>query len=131
AVLLSEAAIRIGEADDSDESDALLRRAIELDPSLPLAYYLGERSARARSDREALVEWIRYRREAAQDPIEQAYDLVREAMLIADSEPDASVALFEHALRARPNDIGLRELFERMSPGQLPDRAAWRIDRAA
>jgi tetratricopeptide (TPR) repeat protein len=131
SVLLVEAAIRLDEADDPAESEALLRRAAEMDPTLPLSYYLGERAARARGDRDTLVEWIRYRREAAQDPLEQAYDLVREAMLIADREPTSSAALFEHALRARPTDIGLRELFERLSPELLPDRAVWRAERAA
>src|SRR5262249_32947762 len=30
-----------------------------------------------------------------------------------------------------PTDVGLRELFERLSPEHLPDRAAWRAARAA
>jgi cellulose synthase operon protein C len=131
AVALTEAAVRLAEADDPDESEALLRRAAEIDPKLPLAHYLGERAARARDDRGALVEWLRARRESAEDPIEQAYDLVREALLLAESEPPAAASLLEQALRARPKDVGLRELYERLSPDPLADRAAWRVDRAA
>jgi lipopolysaccharide biosynthesis regulator YciM len=131
AVLLSEAAVRLAEAGDEAEAEALLRRAAEADPRLPLAAHLGERAARGRNDREALVEWIRSRREAATDAVEQAYDLVREALLLSEGDAAAAAPLLEAALRARPADVALREIYERLSPEPPPDRAEWRAARAA
>jgi hypothetical protein len=131
AVLLAEAAAREAQTGDDSEADILQRRAIEIDPSLPFARHLGERAARARDDRAALLEWIRARREASEDPLEQAYDLVREALLVAEGDSTAAAPLLEQALKARPSDIGLRELFERLAPEPPPDRAAWRAERAA
>jgi cellulose synthase operon protein C len=131
AVLLVEAAVRLVEAGDPNEGDALLRRAAETDPEMPLAHHLGERAARARGDRDALIEWIRARREASQDPAEQAHDLVREALLLSEGDASAASPLLEAALRARPTDVALREIYERLAPEPPPDRASWRGERAA
>ncbi len=131
AMLLVEAAVRLADAGDADESDALLRRAAEADPELPLAHHLGERAARARGDREALVEWIRARRDASPDPSEQAHDLVREALLVSEGDAAAAAPLLEAALRARPTDVALREIYERLAPEPPADRASWRAERAA
>ena len=131
AILLGEAAVRLAEAGDEAESEGLLRRAAELDPTLPFALSLGERASRAGADRNGVVEWVRTRREASTDPLEQAYDLVREALILAEGEAAAAIPLLEQALRARPKDVALRELYERLSPEPLADRAAWREERAA
>jgi tetratricopeptide (TPR) repeat protein len=131
AVLLVEAAVRLEAAGDANESDALLRRAVEADPELPLAHHLGERAARARGDREALVEWIRARRDGSPDPAEQAHDLVREALLVSEGDASAASPLLEAALRARPTDVALREIYERLAPEPPADRASWRAERAA
>ncbi len=131
AVLLVEAAVRLADAGDADASDALLRRSAETDPEIPLAHHLGERAARARNDRDALVEWIRAHREASQDPVEQAHDLVREALLLAESDGSGAALLLEAALRARPTDVALREIYERLAPEPPADRATWRAERAA
>src|SRR5690606_19669078 len=71
------------------------------------------------------------RREAASDPLERAHDLVREALLVAESDAGTAAALLEQALAARSQDSGLRDLFERLAPEPPPDRAAWRAERAA
>jgi lipopolysaccharide biosynthesis regulator YciM len=131
AVVLTEAAVRLAEAGEEAESDALLRRAAEADPTIPLAHLLGERAARARGDRDALVEWLRARREASKDPVEQAHDLVREALLLSEGDAAAAAPLLEAALRARPTDMALREIYERLAPEPPADRAAWRAARAA
>lgn len=132
AALLTEAAIRLLDAGgEPEEAERLLARAAEVDPKQPMAMYIGERSARARVDRDALVEWLRTRREAASDPLERAHDLVREALLVAESDAGTAAALLEQALAARPQDSGLRDLFERLAPEPPPDRAAWRAERAA
>lgn len=132
AVLLTEAAIRLLDAGgEGADAERLLGRAAEMAPKLPIPLYVGERSARARVDRDALIEWLRARREGATDPIEQAHDIVREALLVAESDAATAASLLEHALAARPQDSGLRDLFERLSPEPPPDRAAWRAERAA
>ncbi len=128
ALLFTEAAIRV--SDDSDKADALLRKASELDPKLPFPPHLGERAARARGDRDGLVEWLRTRREASDDPIEQAHDLVREALLLSDADGSPATGLLEQALQARPADVGLRELYERLSPEPPSERGAGRLARA-
>jgi cellulose synthase operon protein C len=134
AVLLTEAAVRLAEAGEEAESEHLLRRAAEADPGIPLAHLLGERAARGRGDRDALVEWLRLRRDASLDPVEQAHDLVREALLVSGDDGGdtaAAASLLEAALRARPTDIALREIYERLAPEPPSDRAAWRAARAA
>ncbi|WP_437590787.1 hypothetical protein [Sorangium sp. So ce1000] len=131
AVLVTEAAIRLLDGGDNEEGERLLSRAAQIDPKLPVALHLGERSARARVDRDGLLEWLRTRREGAADPLERAHDLVREALLVAEADPAAAASLLETAHRSRPQDIGLRELFERLAPEPPADRAAWRAERAA
>jgi tetratricopeptide (TPR) repeat protein len=135
AVLFSEAAIRLLEVEVpdtsiEDERDRLLRGAAEIDPRLPLSIHLGERTARSRGDRDGLIEWLHMRRQATEDPIEQARDFVREALISPEGAAHAA-GLLAQALRARPNDIGLRELYERLSPERPEDRAVWRAERAA
>ncbi|WP_437906949.1 hypothetical protein WME95_03215 [Sorangium sp. So ce327] len=131
AVLVTEAAIRLLDGGDNEEGERLLSRAAQIDPKLPVALHLGERSARARVDRDGLLEWLRTRREGAADPLERAHDLVREALLVAEADPAAAASLLETAHRSRPQDIGLRELFERLAPEPPADRASWRAERAA
>lgn len=143
SLLLVEAALRLANADadvevDLDaevqpegEAEPLFRKAAEADPRLPFAPHFGEKLARARGDRERVLEWIRLRREASDDAVEQALDLVREALLRTDVAGAAPAELLERALRARPADAGLRELFERLSPELPADRAEWRIESSA
>jgi tetratricopeptide (TPR) repeat protein len=56
---------------------------------------------------------------------------VREATLVAATDGPQAALLLEQALRARPKDAGLRELYERLSPEPPDDRAGWRAERAA
>jgi len=142
AVLLTECAIRfsslsgaLGESAEasalSEEADLCAKSAAETAPGLPIAVHLGELGARARADQESLVEWLRFRRESSDDAVERAHDLTREALLISDGESNSASSLLEEALRARPTDFGLRDLFERLSPEATSDRASWREARAA
>lgn len=127
---LLEAALRQGDQGDPAAYASLLERAHEKAPSIPLAAFLAERAARGRGDFEGLLEWIRKRREASDDPVEAAHDLVREALLVADRELSGAAALLETASRARPSDVALRELYERIAPEPPSDRASWRAERA-
>ena len=124
ALSLLEAALRQGSEDDGYH--ALLERAKVADPELSLSYRLAEVAARQSGDSVALLRALRARREAADDPIEQALDLVREALLVAESDLALAERLIEEALRACPGDLALRELSERMVPTEAEERAHWR-----
>jgi tetratricopeptide (TPR) repeat protein len=120
-----ESALRAG-TDDTDALDERLRRAVAHDPSLPFPYRIAELSARRNGDAKRLIEWLRARREASSDDTERALDQVREALLVADTDPVAAAELLEAAIATHPSDVGLRELHERVSPGASANRAEWR-----
>ncbi|HEY1694273.1 MAG TPA: tetratricopeptide repeat protein [Polyangiaceae bacterium] len=109
----------------------LLEKAHRAAPTLPVAAFLAERIARRAGDVEDVLRWIRERRAATTDPIEMALDGVREALLVADREPGVAAERLLDAHRARPGDVALRELCERMASEALDDRAVWREQRAA
>ncbi len=126
ALSLVEATIR-SELRDPADVDTWLERAIALDPTISLAYRLGEQHARTLGDVERLVKWLRARREVTTDDVERALDSVRDALLTADSAPSAAADLLLSAIATHPGDIGLRELCERMSPaGSGSERGEWR-----
>ncbi|HEY6081620.1 MAG TPA: tetratricopeptide repeat protein, partial [Polyangiaceae bacterium] len=125
ALYLLEAALRIG-PEDAERYDELLRKAAETLPSLSLIHRLGEQQARARGDGERLLAWLRGRRTESEDPVETALDLVREALLVAEADMTVAASLLKDAIAARPGDIGLRELHERIAASSDEDRAAWR-----
>lgn len=77
------------------------------------------------------LEWLRVRREASDDAIEQAFDLTREAMLTVERDASLAGSLLERASAARPVDVALRELYERFAPEKPSDWVTWRTDRAA
>jgi tetratricopeptide (TPR) repeat protein len=109
----------------------LLERAHRAAPGLPMAAFLAERIARRTGDVEEVLRWIRERKSSTTDGIEAGLDAVREALLVADRDPAlASERLYE-AHRARPQDVALRELYERMAQEPPADRATWREQRAA
>jgi tetratricopeptide (TPR) repeat protein len=125
ALYLLEAALRIG-PEDAERYDDLLRKAAEALPSLSLIHRLGEQQARSRGDGERLLAWLRGRRTESEDSVETALDLVREALLVAESDMTVAASLLRDAIAARPGDIGLRELHERIAGSGDEDRAAWR-----
>jgi len=130
ALLLLEAAHGDG-GGDAESYTRLLKQAHERAPALPFAAWLAERRARARGEFDVIVEWLRERQKACDDPAEQAYDFVREALLIADSNLESAKELLEQASRARPSDLALRELYERLAPEPPADKATFWAERAA
>ena len=108
-----------------------LERAVEADPTQPLTYRIAEQLARSRGDAEELAHWLRARREVAADDVARALDLVREALLVAETDLSRAAELLGEAVRARPGDVGLRELFERLRPGADSERGDWREAVAA
>ncbi|MCU0691811.1 MAG: tetratricopeptide repeat protein, partial [Polyangiaceae bacterium] len=128
AILALEAALWAGPVADG-QYEALVRQCAELDPSLPFANFLGERFARMRGDSDAVLEWVRARREASADPIEASHDRCREAMLMVERDVSVAASLLADASAARPQDIALRSLYERFAPERPDDCLAWRAER--
>jgi Tfp pilus assembly protein PilF len=124
ALLITEAALRLGS--DHDDYAELLARAADAQPQLPFALRLTEQLARSRGDAEGVLRCLRQRRDGSGDAVERALDLVREALLVADDDMPRAAALLEEALKARPNDVALHELFERLSSEVNADRGRWR-----
>ncbi|NRA32853.1 MAG: hypothetical protein HRU17_05885 [Polyangiaceae bacterium] len=126
-----EAALRLGAAEASpEESSALLADAAQMAPSLPFSYELGYLSARLAGDGPAALSWLRDRRKNSPDPSEQALDLVREALLVADDDQGEAAALLQSSTGIRPEDVALHELHERLSPSDGDNRASWRESAA-
>jgi tetratricopeptide (TPR) repeat protein len=130
AVLRLEALARSTTLDD-DEQSAVLERVHRAAPTLGIGAFLAERVGRRKGDLDDVLRWIQERRSYATDPLETALDAVREALLVADRDPDVASSRLEEAHRARPDDVALRELHERLAPEPLADRATWRETRAA
>ncbi len=129
ALLRLESITRGGTPDDPSvlpRLDAINKAA----PSLPFATFLAERAARRSGNIEEVLRWIRERRTQATDPLESALDAVREALLVADAEPEVASERLAEAHGARPEDVALRELYERLSVEPLTDRGSWRETRA-
>jgi Tfp pilus assembly protein PilF len=110
---------------------AMLDRAYAAAPSLPIAEFLSERLARRGGRLDEALQWLRRRRETAGDPVEAAIDAIREALLVADTEPALAAERLLEAHLARPQDFALRDLYERMSAQPSDDRGSWREQRAA
>ncbi len=125
ALLLFEAAIRRG-TDDLDGFARLLEASADTAPDLPFAYRVGILLGRMAGNVEQMLAWVHRRRDHVEDAYEKAIDLVREALLGA-SDIATTAGLLETALEARPDDVALRELHERLSSGLDPkEGAAWR-----
>ncbi len=113
-----------------DEQAELLERVHRAAPELGIGGFLGERIGRRKGDLDEVLRWIHERRSYATDPLETALDAVREALLVADRDPELASTRLEEAHRARPDDVALRELHERLAPEPPADRGAWREKRA-
>src|SRR5690606_7653441 len=127
--LLLEAALL--RSDDAKSSEELLVQAATSAPDLPLVYLHGEHQARQRGDAELLLSWLRQRRENATDKVDRAFDFVREALLVAESDMELAAGLLGDALAARPEDVALHELHERLASHPGVERGKWREKVAA
>ncbi|MBN1612001.1 MAG: hypothetical protein JW940_35545 [Polyangiaceae bacterium] len=124
ALLFLEAALRLGPSDAQFEP--LLKRAAEIDSACPLPYRVGEQAARLRGDADGLADWLRRTREVSTDPFEAALYAVREALLTVEQDPDSGARLLHEAFEARPEDVALRQLLERVSATVDVERGRWR-----
>ncbi|HEY8074881.1 MAG TPA: hypothetical protein VIF62_12245, partial [Labilithrix sp.] len=130
AILRLEALARNADMTD-DEQAELLERVHRSAPTLGIGAFLAERIGRRKGDLDVVLHWLQERRSYLSDPIETALDAVREALLVADRDPELASTRLEEAHRARPDDVALRELYERLATEPPADRAAWREGRAS
>ena len=130
AIARLEAVMRETSVDDMTRAE-LLERSHRAAPSLPIAAFLAGRIVRKAGDIDKVLYWIEQARSTHGDPLERAVDAAREALLLADRAPEAAALRASEAHRARPDDVALRELYERLSPESWSDRASWREERAA
>ena len=115
---------------DHEEQAAILERIHRGAPALGIGAFLAERLGRRKGDVDEVLRWLQERRSFANDSFETALDAVREALLVADRDADLASTRLEEAHRARPDDVALRELYERLASEPPPDRGAWRERRA-
>ena len=115
---------------DNDEQAAIIERIHRGAPALGIGAVLAERVGRRKGDVDEVLRWLQERRAYANDSFEIALDAVREALLVADRDNDLASTRLEEAHRARPDDVALRELYERLATDPPPDRGAWRERRA-
>jgi tetratricopeptide (TPR) repeat protein len=125
-----EAVMRADKVDAPTRAE-LLERTHRAAPGLPMAAFLARRNARKSGDTAELLRWIDEERTSDTDPLERAVDAVRQALILVKTEPALAAERAEEAHKARPNDMALRELYERLSPEAPPDQGAWREARAA
>ncbi|MDB4933401.1 MAG: Exonuclease SbcC, partial [Labilithrix sp.] len=115
---------------DDAEQSAILERVHRGAPTLGIGSFLAERIGRRKGDVDEVLRWIQERRSYANDSFETALDAVREALLVADRDADLASTRLEEAHRARPDDLALRELYERLATEPPADRGTWRERRA-
>ncbi|MDB5212407.1 MAG: Exonuclease SbcC [Myxococcaceae bacterium] len=113
-----------------DEQASILERVHRGAPTLGIGAFLAERIGRRKGDVDEVLRWIQERRSYANDSLETALDAVREALLVADRDSDLASTRLDEAHRARPDDVALRELYERLASEPPADRGAWRERRA-
>ncbi|WP_394838943.1 hypothetical protein LVJ94_18800 [Pendulispora rubella] len=130
ALTAIEAVARKGQLDNEAKLE-LLEVAHRAAPSLPFASFLAERIARKEGDVSKVLGWVQKRKETASDPLEKALDSVREALLVADQDRAFATERLVQAQSARPDDVALRDLYERIAVDAPTDGASWREERAA
>jgi len=127
SALLRIEAIARTEGRDSDSSRVqMLERVGDTPITLLLAAYVGETLARRVGDDQEELRWIRKRRDSFEDPNQRAMDNIREAVLCTDRGSLTSAAGLWEASAARPHDVALRELCEKLEPEASRDDGTWR-----
>jgi uncharacterized protein HemY len=123
AVHFLQAAL-VAEANELELFEPAIERAKEADPGFFISYRLGEERAQELMDVERRLGWIRARRAQLEDRSELALTLVREALLTADADVDATAALLKEAFDAAPDDVALVDLYLRFAAKDEAGRGA-------
>lgn len=129
AILRLEALARTPNRSEHEQGE-IFERVHKAAPALGIGAFLAERIARRKGDLDEVLKWIQERRGIADDALEAALDSVREALLVADRDTELASSRLEEAHRARPDDVALRELYERLANEPPDDRGKWREARA-
>jgi tetratricopeptide (TPR) repeat protein len=131
AIALTEAGLRLlGTGTHAAEGEALLKRASETAPEIPVASFVGLSGARELGDPDAERFWLGQRRAVEATPLDLLPDLVREALRMPEADRALRASLLEDALRVVPHDACLRAAFE-LASTEVSDRARWLLDAAA
>jgi len=131
ALAYTEAGLGLMEQEgEEDAGEALLRRASEAQPDIPVAAFIGKYVAQAMGDDEGERYWLDQQRSVATEPGDAVAVTVRQALRLSADENEARAALLEEAHRALPADYCLRGLYEQAA-GVTDDRAVWLSERLA
>ena len=114
----------LAEEHESELFEPAIERAKEADPGFFMSYALGEERARALMDVDRRLSWIRARRGQLDDRAGLSLTLVREAMLTADADVDATATLLKEALETAPDDVALLDLYMRFAAKEEAGRGA-------
>ncbi|MCA9621890.1 MAG: hypothetical protein KC731_22855, partial [Myxococcales bacterium] len=129
ALAFTEAGLRLMEEEGHEaDGEALLRRAAEVEPELPIPAFIGMYIAGALVDLEGQRRWLEDRRRLATNPVSAVGDTLRLAMQMGPDETAERASFLEEAHRALPADYTLRDLYEQATLVS-EDRAAWLSDR--
>jgi tetratricopeptide (TPR) repeat protein len=134
-VLLIESAFRLSQQQLYSEADVELRRALGLEGIAPrlrgMSVLLGQRVAMDANEPDWLQFWLAAGRGLADDAVERSVAIAREGQFLAGRDAAAAEALLREGALACPDDVVLRELYERSSPELPSDTATWRRSQAA
>jgi tetratricopeptide (TPR) repeat protein len=129
AVALTEAGLRLMEEEGQEaDGEALLRKAAERHADVPIPGFIGMYIAQALGDVEGERYWLERRRAVAGSPADAVAETLRLALRLDAGSVDQA-SMLEEAHRARPDDFGLRDLYEQAA-GTGDDRAQWLLGRA-
>ncbi len=104
--------------------------ALQNAPTDAVATFLAELRARRAGDFDAVVEAIRQRTHASNDPVARASNLVREIFLLLGTDLATCIDRAGEAADLVPRDITMRALYERIAGEGAQGRAEWRAQMA-
>lgn len=127
AVRLALLAIRRNDLESAKRACDVALTNTPLDAVAP---FLAELRARRGGDFDGVIEAIRARAEAANDPIAKAANLVREIFLLLGSDLATCIERAQEAWEHVPHDLTVRALYERIAGEGALGRAEWRAEIA-
>lgn len=104
--------------------------ALQNAPNDAVAPFLAELRARRGGDFDGVIEAIRARSSATEDPISRASNLVREIFLLLGSDLATCIERAREAWQQVPHDLTVRALYERIAGEGAEGRATFRAEVA-
>jgi cellulose synthase operon protein C len=127
AIRLAVMAIRRNDLEAAKRACDIALTSTPLDAVAP---FLAELRARRAGDFDGVIEAIRARAEAANDPIAKAGNHVREIFLLLGTDLATCIERSQEAWEQVPHDRTVRALYERIAGEGAQGRAAWRAEVA-